>query len=68
VLRSVASVPDGAGAVVTSSPDSVATDMACATPKSRILTDPSGITWMLAGFRSRWMMPFACAAVSADAS
>ena len=31
-------------------------------PKSRSFTTPSGVTLMLAGFRSRWMLPFSCAA------
>ena len=35
---------------------------AFARPKSRTLTLPSGVTLMLAGFRSRWMTPFSCAA------
>ena len=33
-----------------------------ARPKSRILTRPSGVTLTLAGFKSRWTMPFSCAA------
>ena len=33
-----------------------------ASPKSRILARPSAVTKMLSGFRSRWTMPFACAA------
>ena len=33
-----------------------------ATPKSRILTCPSLVTNTLAGLRSRWMIPFSCAA------
>ena len=40
---------------------------AFANPKSRTLTLPSGVTLMLAGFRSRWMMPFSCAASRASA-
>src|SRR5438874_5597702 len=38
-----------------------------ANPKSSTLTTPSGVILMLAGFRSRWMMPFSCAASSASA-
>ena len=40
---------------------------AFASPKSSTFTTPSGVTLMLAGFRSRWMMPFSCAASSASA-
>src|SRR6202140_3082410 len=39
--------------------------MAFANPKSRILTTPSGVILMLAGFRSRLMMFFSCAAYDA---
>src|SRR3981081_2204091 len=39
-----------------------------ARPKSRTLTRPSVVTITLAGFRSRCMMPFSCAAASASAS
>src|ERR1039458_5920932 len=35
--------------------------VAFASPKSRIFTTPSRVTLMLAGFRSRWTMPFSCA-------
>src|ERR1039457_448558 len=35
---------------------------ALASPKSRIYTVPSGVTLMFAGLRSRWIMPFSCAA------
>ena len=38
-----------------------------AKPKSSTFTVPSGRTLMLAGFRSRWMMPCSCAASSASA-
>ena len=38
-----------------------------ARPKSSTFTVPSGRTLMLAGFRSRWMTPFSCAASSASA-
>ena len=38
-----------------------------ASPKSSTFTMPSGVTLMLAGFRSRWTMPFSCAASSASA-
>ena len=40
---------------------------AFASPKSSTLTDPSGVRFTLAGFRSRWTMPFSCAASSASA-
>ncbi len=33
-----------------------------ANPKSSTLTTPDGVIMMLAGFRSRWTMPFSCAA------
>jgi hypothetical protein len=32
-----------------------------AMPKSMILTSPSGVTRMFAGFTSRWTMPWRCA-------
>ena len=38
-----------------------------ARPKSKTLTEPSGLSLMLAGFRSRWTMPCSCAASSAAA-
>ncbi len=41
--------------------------IAFASPKSSTLTVPSGRTLMLAGLRSRWMMPCSCAASSASA-
>ena len=41
---------------------------AFANPKSSTFTRPSGVTLMLAGFRSRWMMPLPCAASSASAT
>ena len=40
---------------------------ALAKPKSRIFTVPSGLTFTLAGFRSRWMMPRSCAYSSPSA-
>ena len=40
---------------------------AFARPKSSTFTMPSGVILMLAGFRSRWTMPFSCAASSASA-
>ena len=40
----------------------VAGSNAFASPKSRIFTVPSGRCLILAGFRSRWMMPCSCAA------
>ena len=39
-----------------------------ATPKSSTFTSPRAVTKMLAGLRSRWTMPRACAASSASAS
>ena len=41
--------------------------IAFARPKSSTLTVPSARTLILAGFRSRWMMPCPCAASSASA-
>ena len=41
--------------------------IAFARPKSRTLTVPSGRSLMLAGLRSRWMIPCSCAASSASA-
>ena len=38
-----------------------------ARPKSSTFTLSSGVTLMLAGFRSRWTIPFSCAASSASA-
>ena len=38
-----------------------------ANPKSSTLTQPSEVILMLAGFRSRWMIPCSCAASSASA-
>jgi hypothetical protein len=35
-----------------------------ASPKSRILTRPDLVTNRFSGFRSRWTMPFSCAAAS----
>ena len=40
---------------------------AFARPKSSTLTSPPGVTFTLAGFRSRWMTPRSCAASSAPA-
>src|SRR5262249_47685967 len=40
---------------------------ALARPKSRTLTFPAGVTLTLAGFKSRWTIPFSCAASSASA-
>ena len=42
-------------------------DVAFARPKSRTFTTPSGVILIFAGFRSRWTMPFSCAASSASA-
>ena len=38
-----------------------------ASPKSSTFTVPSDVILMFAGFKSRWMMPFSCAASSASA-
>ena len=46
---------------------SVGGRIAFARPKSSTLTVPSGVILMLAGFRSRWTIPFSCAASSASA-
>ena len=40
---------------------------ALARPKSRTFTAPSGVISILAGFRSRWTMPFSCAMSRASA-
>ena len=40
---------------------------ALARPKSSTLTLPSGASFTFAGLRSRWTMPFSCAASSASA-
>ena len=40
---------------------------AFARPKSSTLTCPPGVSFTLAGFRSRWTIPFSCAASSARA-
>ena len=40
---------------------------AFASPKSSIFGVPSGPILMFAGFKSRWMMPFSCAASSPSA-
>jgi len=37
-----------------------------ARPKSKILTNPESVTMTFAGLRSRWMMPAACAMLSAS--
>ena len=42
--------------------------VAFATPKSSTLTRPSGVSLMLAGFRSRWTIPCSCAARIASAT
>ena len=39
---------------------------AFASPKSSTFTLPSGVIFTFAGFRSRWMIPFSCAASSAS--
>ena len=36
-------------------------------PKSNTFTFPSGVTLIFAGFKSRWMTPFSCAASRASA-
>ncbi len=38
-----------------------------ARPKSRSFTRPSGVIFTFAGLRSRWTIPFSCAASSASA-
>jgi hypothetical protein len=38
-----------------------------ARPKSSTLTNPCGVTFTLAGFKSRWTIPFSCAASGASA-
>ena len=48
-------------------PELAASVIALASPKSSTFTVPSARTLMLAGFRSRWMMPCSCAASSASA-
>ncbi len=60
-------VPSLVCAIVSSvpAPDKSAT---FARPKSRILMRPLRVTITLAGFRSRWTMPFSCAAASPSAS
>ena len=50
-------------ASATASP-SAAADAALARPKSRIFTRPSDVTKRFSGFRSRWTIPFSCAAAS----
>ena len=49
------------------SPSAVRARSIFARPKSRILACPRETTKMLAGFRSRWTIPFACADSSASA-
>ena len=46
---------------------SLAPVQALASPKSRTLTLPSGVTLTFAGFRSRWTMPFSWASSRASA-
>ena len=38
-----------------------------AKPKSSTFTTPSGVAMMFPGLRSRWVMPFSCAASRASA-
>ena len=52
--------PRRVGALVSSPGAAGSTRLA--RPKSRILTCPSLVTKTFSGFRSRWMMPFSCAA------
>ena len=47
--------------------DAAAESSAFARPKSNTFTVPSSRTLMLAGFKSRWMIPCSCAASSASA-
>ena len=49
------------------SPEPEGGSIAFASPKSSTLTVPSARILMLAGFRSRWMMPCSCAASRASA-
>lgn len=44
------------------SPTGASLSNALAKPKSSTFTLPSAVSFTLAGFRSRWMMPFSCAA------
>jgi hypothetical protein len=48
--------------------DAVAGSAIFANPKSSTFTASSGLTLILAGFRSRWTMPFSCSAWSAPAT
>ena len=48
-------------------PDVGSAEYALARPKSSTLTLPSGVSFTFAGLRSRWTMPFSCAASSASA-
>ncbi len=56
------------GAVSVGSPCPIGAGSASfANPKSSTFTTPSRVIFTLAGFRSRWMIPFSCAASSASA-
>ena len=58
---------ESVGEFIASALDEAAGSSAFANPKSSTFTMPSARTLMLAGFRSRWMMPCSCAASSASA-
>ena len=55
------------GELIASACDVPAGSIAFARPKSSTFTVPSARILMLAGLRSRWMMPCSCAASSASA-
>jgi hypothetical protein len=59
-------IGEAAGDDACSTPGEAASD-SLAKPKSSTLTPPSGRIFTLAGLRSRWTMPFSCAAASAAA-
>ena len=56
------SVPPGLGRQVRRLESARSFCISFARPKSRILTRPSFVTKTFSGFRSRWTMPFSCAA------
>ena len=59
--------PASVNPVVTVDPSGDASRTIFASPKSSTLTSPPGVIFTLAGFKSRWTMPFSCAASSAAA-
>ena len=65
---SVVSVPARVPAFVSLSVPNKPPVASFASPKSSTFTRPSGVIMTFAGFRSRWTMPFSCAAASASAS